>query len=159
MSAAAGAPPVVEYIPKTTIEEINNQILQLNDYNTVSPAEIDRLYHQGQAEMIYWVREQEELKNLIALRNAPVAPNNVPQVSQEINNHGQLIEGGLAYTIHQLSELSKLRFEHLIPAITNRRVQAYARIPQAQAQAQARGGRRRRETKKRRGRKLTRRHR
>ena len=119
MSAAAGAPPVVEYIPKTIIEEINNQILQLNDYNTVSPAEIDRLYHQGQAEMIYWVREQEELKNLIALRNAPVAPNNVPQVSQEINNHGQLIEGGLAYTIHQLSELSKLRFEHLIPAITN----------------------------------------
>lgn len=140
----------MEYIPKTTMEEINQQITELNDYRTVSPAEIDRLYHQGQAEMIYWIREQEELQKLIALRNAPVAANNVPQASQEINNHGQPIEGGLAYTIQKLSELSKLRFEQLISAITNRRVQAYARIP--------RGGRRR-QTKKRRGRKLTRRHR
>jgi hypothetical protein len=153
-AAGAGAEVPMQYIPKTTIKEINQQILQLNDYTTLNdPNESSRLEQQQQIESLQWVNEQEKLKVLMAIRNTPVSSNSVPQASQEINDHGEPIVGGLAYEIQQLSEVNKLRFEGLIPAMRNRAYFARG-LP-----AKPRGGRRRRQTKKRRGRKLTRRHR
>jgi hypothetical protein len=154
MAAAAGAEAPIQYIPKTTIEEINQQIIQLNDYTTlIDPNESSRLEQQQQIESLQWGNEQEKLKILVAIRNTPVSSNSVPQASQEINDHGNPIVGGLAYEIQELSELNKLRIEGLIPAMRNRAYLARSLPPKPQ------GGRRKRQTKRRCGRKLTRRNR
>ena len=104
-AAAAGVP--MQYIPNTTIEEINQQIIQLNDYTTlIDPDESSRLEQQLQIESLQWGNEQEKLKVLMAIRNTPVSSNSVPQASQEINDRGEPIVGGLAYEIQELSEVN-----------------------------------------------------